>query len=119
MSACLGKALAVGEMLEPGTPWVFPTRNKQGERTHTKVWKERTLPSETGHILRHSYRTLAHAAGVSSTDVQLLMDHTVPGVTGVYLHDRALFQHLLDQQERVSAYVIGLLGPEAGAPSPR
>ncbi len=102
--------MAAAAVLHPGAPWVFPTRNKRGQRMHTKVWKEKALPSETGHILRHTYRTLAHAAGVSSTDVQLLMDHTVPGVTGVYLHDRALFGHLSEQQETISHHILGLCG---------
>ncbi len=43
--------------------------------------------------------------------VQLLMDHTVPGVTGTYLHDRALFNTLLGEQERISEYLMGLLEP--------
>ena len=110
MVACVRRTLEAGDLLHPGTPWLYPTRNKKGERMATQVWKERSLPSETGHILRHTYRTLAHAAGVSTTDVQLLMDHKVPGVTGVYLHDRALFDHLLGQQEKVSAFILGLTG---------
>jgi hypothetical protein len=35
----------------------------------------------------------------------------VPGVTGVYLHDRALFNTLLGEQERISEYLMGLLEP--------
>ena len=111
MAESVARALAVADMLHPGTPWVFPTRNKRGERMHTKVWKEKSLPSETGHILRHTYRTLAHAAGVNLTDVQLLMDHTVPGITGVYLHEHALFDHLRGQQERVTTHILRLFRP--------
>jgi integrase len=107
------RLLALGDIMYPSAPWLFPTRStKNKEVIATQVWKEALLPSETGHILRHTYRTLAHAAGVQTTDVQLLMDHKVPGVTGVYLHDRALFTHLLAQQERVSAYILGLAAPE-------
>jgi integrase len=103
------RLLALGDIMYPNAPWLFPTRSTRNkEIIATQVWKEALLPSETGHILRHTYRTLAHAAGVQTTDVQLLMDHKVPGVTGVYLHDRALFAHLLQMQDRVSAHILGL-----------
>lgn len=116
MVACVQRLLTLGDIMYPKAPWLFPTRStKNKEVIATQVWKEALLPSETGHILRHTYRTLAHAAGVQTTDVQLLMDHKVPGVTGVYLHDRALFTHLLAQQERVSAYILGLATPEGRA----
>ena len=36
---------------------------------------------------------------------------TVPGVTGVYLPDGALFNTLLGEQTRISEYLIGLLEP--------
>ena len=41
------------------------------------------------------------------------MDHTVPGVTGVYLHDRALFGHLRERQETISRHILGLCGETA------
>jgi integrase len=119
MLACVRRAITIGDALHPGTPWLFPTRNRAGDRMQTQVWKERVLPSETGHILRHTYRTLAHAAGVSQIDTQLLMDHKVPGVTGRYLHDRALFNHLCDCQEKVSAYILSLLTPVERRPQAR
>ena len=109
MVTCVERALAAGDMLHHGSSWLFPTRNKAGQQLATQVWREKSLPTETGHILRHTYRTLAHAAGINAQSVLLLMDHKVPGITGVYLHDRALFDTLLDEQERISEYVFTIL----------
>ena len=64
------------------------------------------MPSETGHILRHTYRTMAHAAGVSETDGRLLLDQKVPGISGVYIQESALFDHLLGIQMNMSAYIL-------------
>lgn len=48
------------DVLYPGSPWLFPTRStKTRGIIVTQVWKEKCLPSETGHILRHTYRTIA------------------------------------------------------------
>ena len=39
----------------------------------------------------------------------LLLDHTVPGIDGTYIHERALFDRLLAAQERMSAEIGRLL----------
>ena len=84
--------MAAGDVLFPGAPWLFPSRSsKTGEVIATQVWKEKALPSETGHILRHTYRTIAQRAGIDRVNARLLLDHTVPGIDGVYIHERALF----------------------------
>jgi integrase len=100
------RALAAGDVLFPGSPYLFPTRDGDGEVIATQVWKERTLRGETGHILRHTYSTLANAAGVPSANRMLLMAQKVPGIEGVYLQERALFAALLEEQQRVSRYVL-------------
>jgi integrase len=106
------RALELGDVLFPRAPWLFPTRSNDGRRViATQVWREKTLPSETGHILRHTYRTLAHAAGITETDGRLLLDQKVPGISGVYIQERALFTHLRDQQQHMSHYVMGLCAP--------
>lgn len=69
----------------------------------TQVWKERTLRGEAGHILGHTYSTVANAAGVTSDNRMLLMAQKVLGVEGVYLQERALFEALRGEQERVTA----------------
>jgi integrase len=104
----------LGDVLYPRSPWLFPTRSNDGRRViATQVWREKELPSETGHILRHTYRTLAHAAGITETDGRLLLDQKVPGISGVYIQERALFTHLQDQQEHMSHYVMGLCASES------
>ncbi len=105
-------AMAASEVLFPGAPWLFPSRSsKTGEVIATQVWKEKALPSETGHILRHTYRTVAQRRGIDRVNARLLLDHTVPGIEGVYIHERALFDTLLAEQERVTAAILALLEP--------
>lgn len=106
------RAMAAGDVLFPGAPWLFPSRSsKTGEVIATQVWKEKSLPSETGHILRHTYRTVAQRTGIDRVNARLLLDHTVPGIDGVYIHERALFDTLLAEQERMTAAILALLEP--------
>jgi integrase len=104
------RAIAAGDVLyRSSQPYLFPTRankNRSGAVIATAVWKEADLPSETGHLLRHMFSNACNAAGVSSVDRMLLMAQRVPGVEGMYLNDRALFSHLLGEQERVSAWLL-------------
>lgn len=116
MTAIVQRALHAGDVLFPGSPWVFPTRAANGRDViATQVWKERSLPSETGHILRHTWRTLAVAAGVVGNDAEMLLAHRIAGVEGVYIHSRALFDHLRTCQERVTDHILRLIGTSARA----
>ncbi len=108
MLACVKRAVEAGDMLYPRSEWLFPTRDRNGDITHTRVWKEAALPSETGHILRHTYRTMAKHEGVDQIDARLLLDHAVPGIDGVYIHSRALFGRLLATQEQLSRAILRL-----------
>lgn len=107
------RALELGDMLYGDQPYLFPTRSSKDQRTiiATQVWREKTLPSETGHILRHTYRTIAQRIGLDKIDARLLLDHTVPGIDGVYLHEKALFDRLVAAQEEMSGAIKGLLEP--------
>ena len=109
MVGLVREALQLGDMLFPGTPWLFPTRNKQGQVKATATWSERTLPSQTGHILRHTYRTIAQRVGIDKIDARLLLDHKVPGIDGVYIHEKALFDKLLASQEQMSSSILELI----------
>ena len=101
------RAMELGDVLYPMAPWLFPTRTNDGrEVIATQVWREKKLPSETGHILRHTYRTLAHAAGIMETDGRLLLDQKVPGISGVYIQERALFDGLREKQDHLSRYIL-------------
>ena len=75
----------------------------------TPTWREVTLPNETGHILRHTYRTIAQRAGIDKIDARLLLDHTVPGIDGVYIHEKALFDRLVSSQEIMTSSILELL----------
>lgn len=98
------RILTTGDMLFPGSPWLFPTRSAKDQRKVicTQVWREKTIPSETGHILRHTYRTIAQRIALDKIEARLLLDHTVPGIDGVYIHEKALFDRLLEAQEKMS-----------------
>ena len=107
-------ALSIGDKLYPGAPWLFPTRAtkdnpkhgiRKGQVIPTQVWREKSLPSDTGHILRHTYRTIAQRITLDKIVARLLLDHTVPGIDGVYIHEKALFDKLLIAQEKMSAEI--------------
>lgn len=104
------RALVLSNEIASGSPWLFPTRTNDGrEVVATRVIRERTMPSETGHILRHTHATLAKAAGVDDMLASLLSDHKVAGIRGVYVHESALFAQLLAAQEKVTAHLLSLI----------
>lgn len=112
------RAAEISETLFPGATWLFPSRSsKTGKVIASQVWKERTLPSETGHILRHTYRTVAQRLKIDPIDRRLLLDHKVPGIDGVYVHEKALFDKLLEAQEMVSGEMLRLMGRDASTVS--
>ncbi len=105
------RVMKASELLYPKAPWLFPSRStKTNDVIATQVWREKSLPSETGHILRHTYRTVAQRVGVDLVNARLLLDHTVQGIDGVYIHKSALFDTLLKEQERMTAAIFELLG---------
>ena len=113
MLGIVRRAMAAGDVLFPGAPWLFPSRStKTFEVIATQVWREKALPSETGHILRHTDRTVAQRTGFDKVNARLLLDHTVPGIDGVYLHERALFDTLLADQKRMTAALVALIEPQ-------
>jgi hypothetical protein len=125
MVGLVTRALALGDLLHPGSPWLFPTRAgrpdprrgvRKGDIIHTQVWREKSLPGGTGHVLRHTYRTVAQRIALDRIEARLLLDHTVPGIDGVYIHEAALFDRLLEAQEKMSAALSRLLRrPEPAA----
>lgn len=104
------RIIATGDVLYPGTPWLFPARSsKTGEVIATQVWKEKTLPSQTGHILRHTYKAISQRIEMNAVNSMHLLAHKVPGISGVYLHERALFDRLLEEQEKMTTAIFCLL----------
>ena len=49
---------------------------KRGQVIATQVWREKSLPSETGHLLRHTYRTVAQRITLDKIEARLLLDPT-------------------------------------------
>ncbi len=124
MADVVRRALDLGEMLFPGTAWLFPTKATKdhpalgiahGQIIATQVWREKSLPSETGHILRHTYRTIAQRITLDKIEARLLLDHTVPGIDGVYIHEKALIDKLLAAQECMTAEIMSLTRGRRGS----
>jgi integrase len=113
MLSIVRRALASSERAFPGAPYLFPTWSRDGKRViPTRVireWAEGPEPCQLGHTLRHTWRTMALAAEVDPTSVELMLDHSIAGVAGTYLHSRALAEHLQKSQEKVSAHIIATL----------
>lgn len=119
MVETLKRTMKTSDLLFPKAPWLFPSRSRlTGEVIATQVWKEKNLPSETGHILRHTYRTVAQRVGIDPVNARLLLDHTVPGIDGVYIHKSALFDTLLKEQERMTAAIFKLMEGDQQQPRP-
>jgi len=109
MVGLVKRIIAQGDILYPNSEWLFPSKSKKQRKIiATQAWKEKSLPSLTGHILRHTYRTIAQRVGVDKIDARLLLDHTVQGIDGVYIHERALFDRLLATQETMTESVLQL-----------
>lgn len=107
MVTLVERIMAKGDVLYEGTPWLFPTRSTKTRGVIvTQVWKEKTLPSETGHILRHTYRTIAQRTCIDKIEARLLLDHKVQGIDGVYIHEKALFDKLVATQNVMTAAIL-------------
>lgn len=99
--------MAIGDMLFPSADWLFPTRSKDGKSViATQVWKEKALPSDTGHILRHTYRTIAETTAIPHSHCRLLVDHALDDMDATYVDKRQLFRELLASQEVMTAKIL-------------
>ena len=95
-----------------GSPWVFTTRDMRGRITHIQEPKEqrvrngkwvRRLPNL--HMLRHTYVSVAIAAGVPEFDVSVLVNHRIPrnSMTRKYVGaQRMLARRLAASQEQIT-----------------
>ena len=115
--ACLKRAKAAGNTFFPEQSriWIFPAAS--GHVAEVKEEGKLKL-SHTGHALRHSFRTLAAAAGIDRLRLKILMNHALDrDVTDSYTNVPALFDSLMDAQERISAFILtGLAIEEVKAP---
>lgn len=95
--------------------WIFPAASRSG---HIAEHKERR--SRLSHFagdLRQTFRTTSQMLGISDTDVRLLMNHAIPGVSGGYItREKLLSTSLGDVQQRISSSLDQTVArQEAGA----
>jgi integrase len=106
MLECLLRVKALGQTFLPeeSKQWLFPAPGG-----HIGEVKEegRLKLSHTGHALRHSFRTLAAAAGIDRLRLKILMNHAVDDdVTDSYANVPALFASLREAQETISKFIV-------------
>ena len=107
MAGLVEEALRIGGALFNDPPWLFPTRSNDGRHViATQICREKKMPGETGHILRHTYRTMAERLGIPQSRARALLDHKQPGIEAHYLHSNALREELLADQERMTACIL-------------
>ena len=116
MLACLKRAREAGNTFFPEQSriWVFPA-----ETGHVAEVKEdgKVKLSHTGHALRHSFRTLAGAAGIDRLRLKILMNHALErDVTDSYANVPALFDSLMDAQRQISAFIVNGLNTTKSKP---
>ncbi len=105
MLECLERVKEAGRIYYPdeSKTWVFPAPG--GHVAEVKEEGRQKL-SHTGHALRHSFRTLAAAAGVDRLRLKILMNHAIENdVTDSYTNVPALFASLLEAQESISTFI--------------
>jgi integrase len=101
---------------EAARTWLFPSDAPCGHLVEHK--EKREVLSKWGNDLRQSYRTLGQAAGLSEVDMHLLMNHSLPGINAGYITRAKLMgDHLRQQQEKLSGFIIGAVVGRGRRPS--
>jgi integrase len=103
MQSLVDQAIKYGDVLYPGTPYLFPAANGK----HTTVWREKTI--QTGHILRKTYRTVVGLCDIPTAQARLLVDHAVSEIEMHYVHPTAMREQLLKNQILISERILGLV----------
>ena len=104
MLRSLWRVRQAGRRLFPiqSATWIFPARSGSGHIVEHKERRRRL--SHWAGDLRQTFRTTAQMIGIVDIDVRLLMNHSIPGVSGGYItRDILLSTSLLDAQERISS----------------
>lgn len=99
------------DFLAPGSEYVFPGRIAE-KRTHLQdVRVADDFPVEfTPHALRHTFNSIAIAAGVSDYYIKVLMNHALPTTDMTALYFTPQFEELRSVQEKVTAKILTALG---------
>ncbi len=112
MMRIVERAKFASDQLYPGSKWLFPTvSTSSGKVVHVQETRQSKLPGEVGHILRRTHRTIAQKIGVHEANAMLLLDHTIPGISGLYVDTSQLFSDLRRDQQKISNEVQRLIGP--------
>ena len=119
MIRCIVRAMRASRMLYPDAAraWIFAADSMEGHIVEQKENRSTTL-SKWGNDLRHTYRTLGQAAGLSPVDMHLLMNHSVKGVNEGYItRSKLLNDHLRASQQTLSEFIIksGTTPPRDGS----
>jgi hypothetical protein len=113
MIRCLVRAIRANRMLHPeaAETWIFAADSDEGHIIEQKEDRKTTL-SKWGNDLRHTYRTVGQAAGLSSVDMHLLMNHSLKkDVNTGYITRSKLHDHLRASQQTLSDFIT-----KAGTP---
>jgi hypothetical protein len=120
MICCLIRAMRISRMLHPeaAETYIFASAGAEGHLVEHKEDREADL-AKWGNDLRHTYRTLGQAAGLSGVDMHLLTNHSVKGVNvneGYITRSKLLNDHLRSAQQRLSDHIIagGTAAPSEG-----
>jgi len=108
MLACLIRARKAGRKLAPrqAATWVFPSPDSASG--HIAEWKEdRSELSKWGKQLRQTYVIAAETLDVSERTLKRLLNHKTQDVTMGYGDRDRMWPRLLDEQARMSAYIMG------------
>jgi integrase len=120
MLACLARARRAGRIANAvnAAEWVFPgdmgrSRRKGGPLSagHIVEYREdREALPKWGGDLRQTYKTLSPEAGLSKTDVMMLMNHADGDVNDGYMtRSKVAEDYLRAQQEAMSRYLMSAL----------
>jgi hypothetical protein len=108
MIRCLVRAIRASRMLHPeaAETWIFAAGGKSGHLAEQKEDRGAAL-FKWGNDLRHTYRTIGQEAGLSSVDMQLMMNHSVKkDVNTGYITRSKLSDHLRASQQTLSDFII-------------
>lgn len=116
MIRCLARARRAGRMMNAtaARDWIFPgdmSKSRTGDPLsagHIVAYREkRDDLSKWGNDLRQTFRTLASEAGVSKSDVMILMNHADKDVSDGYVTRSKIAEvYLREQQEKMSRYIM-------------
>jgi integrase len=117
MLACLARARRAGRMVNAvnAAEWVFPgdlsRSHRPGFEGHIVEYREdRDDLPKWGGDLRQTYKTLSPEAGLSKTDVMILMNHADGDVNDGYMtRSKVAETYLRGQQEAMSRYIVGCM----------